>query len=334
MDKLATIEKIHSITVHPNADKLVCAKVKGWPVVVKKDDFKDGELVVFIKIDSIVPSSNSYFAFMEKMKYRVWNARFRKMPSQGLVCPISAFPDLTYTEFPKLEGMDVTELLGITKYERPIDITIGGDTKGGFPSHLIRVSDEDNLLSYPEALNELESKEFYISQKYDGSSCTFIYNNGEIKACSRKLEKKEGSGFVWYAATKYDIKSKLLLYAKNIAIQAECIGPKLNGNSLELKDIELKVFRAKDLDTHQLYNLDQLIDLCKIFDLPMVDVLQIDTFDCNKHTIDYFQDIANSIKWKTNNKPGEGIVIAAKQPFYSEVLGKEWSVKVINQDYK
>ena len=68
MAKLATIEKIHSIQKHPNEDveKLEVAKIKEWPVVVPKGQFKDGDLVVFIQIDSIVPKENPYFAFMER----------------------------------------------------------------------------------------------------------------------------------------------------------------------------------------------------------------------------------------------------------------------------
>jgi RNA ligase (TIGR02306 family) len=328
--KLATLERIHSITIHPNADNLLCAKIKEWPVVIKKNEFNEGDLVVFISIDSIVPSTNPYFKFMEKMKYRVWSARFRKMPSQGLVCPLTAFPQLSDL----IEGLDVTEVLGITKYERPIDISVGGDAKNGFPSGLIRISDEDNLLGYAEALKELVDKKFYVSLKYDGSSTTFIFNNNEFKACSRRFEMKENSGFTWQAVNRYDIKNKLIKLNRNIAIQAESIGPKLNGNSLELSNIEIRVFRAKNLETHQIFNLDELYALCMELDLPMVDIIETDSFDVNKHTISYFQNIANSVSWPTNHKPGEGIVIAPVVPFYSSVLGKEWSAKLINIDYK
>lgn len=69
MEKLATIEKIHSISPHPNADSLDIAKVKGWPIVTKKGQFQEGELVIFIVIDSIVPSDNNYFSFLSKQKY-------------------------------------------------------------------------------------------------------------------------------------------------------------------------------------------------------------------------------------------------------------------------
>src|SRR5688572_13423941 len=94
MSKLATIQRIHSISTHsnPEVERLECAKILEWPVVVKKGEYKENELVVFIVIDSIVPKENVYFSFMEKQKYRVWNARFKGAPSSGLVCPLSILP--------------------------------------------------------------------------------------------------------------------------------------------------------------------------------------------------------------------------------------------------
>ena len=277
-----------------------------------------------------MPESNPYFEFMRRQKFRVWNARFRGMPSSGLVCPLIILPSGTIYKI----GDDVTEILGITKYERPIDTSMNGDSIGGFPTNLISITDELNLLSYPDALSELEGKEIYISTKIDGSSCTFIFNNGEFGAYSRRLQKNEGSGFPWIAANKYDIKNKMVLLNKNLAIQAECIGPKLNGNTMELKEIETGVFRIKDLDTKQILGIVELQSLCKQLDLPMVNVIDVCKFDKDIHTIEYFRSLADKQTWKTNGKPGEGIVIAPVIPFYSQILGKYWSVKVINQNYK
>lgn len=60
MNKLATLQKIHSIQPHPNPEvlKLEVAKILEWPVVIPKGQYREGELVVFIEIDSIVPESN------------------------------------------------------------------------------------------------------------------------------------------------------------------------------------------------------------------------------------------------------------------------------------
>lgn len=340
MNKLATIQRIHSIGTHPNpeVEKLEVGKVLEWPVVIPKGEYKNDELIVFIEIDSIVPENNPYFEFMRRQKFRIWNAKFKGAPSSGLVCPLSILPSrqFTYEEgyIFNEPGVDVTELLGITKYERPLDFTACGDAVGNFPTNLISISDEDNMLSHAKALIELDGRDVYISQKVDGSSTTFIFNNGEFRACSRRLELKEGTGFPWKAVEKYDIKNKLMSLGKNIVIQAESIGPKLNGNTMELKETEIKVFRIKDLDTRQIVGLTDLMNWCVLLNLPVVDIIETFKFDKEIHTVEYFRNLADSQIWKTNGKPGEGIVIAPIIPFHSTVLNKEFSLKLINQNYK
>jgi RNA ligase (TIGR02306 family) len=352
MTKLATIEKIHSIQPHFNADALEVAKIKEWPVVVKKSEYKDGQLVVFIQIDSIVPFTNPYFAFLEKQKYRIWNAKFRGAPSQGLVCPLSILPGIismgrvlnvdTFSynnggevlKFCQI-GDDVTELLGITKYEKGLDALIAGDAKGGFPTHLISITDELNLLNYPEVLNELRGEECYLSIKADGSSMTIIYENGEVRVCSRRLEQKEGTGF-WKLAEKYDLPRKLKELGKNIAIQAEACGGKIQGNPLGLAEQKMFVFNVKEHDTGKWYGWEDIEQTCNLFNIPTVQlVCKPFVFD-ETWTVARLQELANKVTYTSATGQvniGEGIVLRPTTPKYSPILGKSLSVKIINQDY-
>jgi ATP-dependent RNA circularization protein (DNA/RNA ligase family) len=181
---------------------------------------------------------------------------------------------------------------------------------------------------------ELEGKEIYISQKVDGSSTTFIFNDGEFSACSRRLVLKEDSGFPWVAANKYDVKNKMTTLGRNLAIQCESIGPKLNGNTMELKELEIKVFRIKDLDKREILGYYEMLSICEKLQLPHVDIIDVCKFDKDKHTIEYFRFLADGQLWKSNGKPGEGVVVAPTIPFYSPYIGKEWSLKLINQNYK
>ena len=334
MNKLASIQKIHSFRPHGNADSLVCAKVKGWPVVVCKGEFNEGDLVVFIEIDSIVPAANPYFAFMEKQKYRVWSARFRGEPSQGLVCPLSI---LGYSGINWLdqiqEGDDVTEQLGVTKYERPIDASMTGDAKGNFPLNLISITDEKSLLSYPEAIDEFRGNQCYITMKQDGSSLTILWYNGELKVC-RARELQESDSIFWRVVKKYDLPRKLAEWNKNIALQGECIGPKANGNRLGLKEHDFNVFNVKELDSASYFNYGGIVATCEALGVPTVPLLKV--FHGEKGfdwTIDQLQEYANSLKYP-NGVPAEGIVLRTTQPKYSFALNKNLSVKIVNQGYK
>ena len=48
MRKLAHVEKIVSIQPIDGADRIEVATVLGWQVVVKKDEFKVGDLCIYI----------------------------------------------------------------------------------------------------------------------------------------------------------------------------------------------------------------------------------------------------------------------------------------------
>jgi hypothetical protein len=46
--KVATIEQIKEVRPHPNADALELATIKGWQVCIKKNEFKAGDLCIYI----------------------------------------------------------------------------------------------------------------------------------------------------------------------------------------------------------------------------------------------------------------------------------------------
>lgn len=337
--KLATIERIHSILPHPRPDvnRLEVGKIKEWPVVIPKGKFKDNDMVVFIQIDSIVPKTNPYFAFLEKEGYRIRNSKFKGYPSQGLVCSIEdVLPEIKNDSDLKV-GQDVTQNIGIIKYVKPVDITVSGDAVGSFPTNFISITDEDNFLNYPECLNEFYGERCYITVKADGSSMTVINDDGQIRVCSRNQELKENIG-LWKLANKYDLPNKLKLNRLNLAIQGEACGGKIQGNPLGLIEPAMYVFNIKDITTGKNYGWSEIKDVCKLLGIPTVTPV-LEDFEFTHHymNMSVIQDIANSITYnKANgqNVPGEGIVIRPMIPKFSPNIGKLLSLKVINQNYK
>lgn len=109
---LAYIVNVDDVKPLEGYDKVEQATVGGWHCVVGKG-MKPGDKAVYFEIDSLVPEKDERFAFMEKRKYRVKTQRMCKTLSQGLLMPI--------TDFPELDGMkvgtDVTEKLGVKYYE-------------------------------------------------------------------------------------------------------------------------------------------------------------------------------------------------------------------------
>ena len=112
MRRLATIREISAIRPIPGADRIVVAQVDGWECVVHKDEFQPGQHIVYIEVDSQLPERPE-FEFLRDRKFRVRTIKLRGQVSQGLVLPLSVLPNGTKCYL----GDDVTEVLGITKYD-------------------------------------------------------------------------------------------------------------------------------------------------------------------------------------------------------------------------
>ena len=106
---IAVIEEIKEI---PGYDRVEHARIgAGWWVIVSKNDnFNVGDKCVYFEVDSKVPSSDARFAFLENRNYKIKTLKMCKVYSQGLIMPLSAFP-----EFESLDvHTDVTDKLKVT----------------------------------------------------------------------------------------------------------------------------------------------------------------------------------------------------------------------------
>ena len=110
--ELAYIVKVLETKELPNYTYVHLCKVLGWQCVAPKD-IKVGDLVVYFEIDSLLPSNDARFAFMEKRKYLVKTQKMCKTVSQGLILPLSDFPELKNYK----EGDFVTDKLHVEKYD-------------------------------------------------------------------------------------------------------------------------------------------------------------------------------------------------------------------------
>ena len=170
--KLATIEKISEIHPIPNADAIERAVIRGWNVVTRKDEFKVGDLCVYCEIDSLMPERPE-FEFLRPRGFRIRTIKLRNQISQGIAFPISILPAaLTNDEnwiVEKIlkEGTDVTELLGIVKYEPPIPAQLSGLVKGTFPSHSIK-SDEERIQNLIDRYEDFKKEIWIVTEKLDG----------------------------------------------------------------------------------------------------------------------------------------------------------------------
>jgi RNA ligase (TIGR02306 family) len=330
--KLASIETITDRIHHPNADLLDVVKVLNWQVVTKRNEFKKGDKVVFIPIDTILPKA-PWSEFLADKKnpdapIRLKTAKIRLFYSQGLVLPLSVLPENVQGWH---EGADVGGALGIKKYEKEIPAQLSGEVLGGFPTYLCAQTDEDNGLSNPELVNEvLSNKWITVTQKLDGSSCTIIIEDAKIRSvCSRRLELKETEdNSFWKVARKIDLSN---CGRGRYVIQGELMGPGVQGNQLKLIEPELYVFQIKYNDGFYPY-LDMVFECRNTFKCKYVP--HVENFDTTetKITSDYLQDLADK-QILPSGEPAEGI-IARPLDYRSAGNGRPLSFKIINRNYK
>ena len=127
---LAHIEVISAIDPIEGADRIEVATVLGWKVVIAKaDNFKVGDKVVYIEVDSLVPADNPAFAFLADRKYKVKTIKLRGQYSQGLIMPLDK---LGLGDLPV--ETDVTDKLGIKYYVALDELRKNGDPDAKFKS--------------------------------------------------------------------------------------------------------------------------------------------------------------------------------------------------------
>lgn len=338
--KLASIQKILKIEPIENADAIEKATVLGWSLVVKKGEFKVNDLCCYIEIDSMLPVAdwNEFLHSKAKEdKIRIKTIRLRGQISQGLALPINILPDFLSTEAQKnegswriTEGLDVTELLEIEKYEPTIPAELQGEIKGLFPSFLVK-TDETRIQAEPQVLERCKGKEFYITEKIDGSSMTVYLNNGEFGVCSRNIDLKESdSNAFWRVATGFKLKTTLEQLDYNVAIQGELYGKGVQGNKYKLEDLQFRVFSIFDIDKYRFLDLAEFIHTSAILNLDTVPILK--TKYILDDTVDSLVELATDTSQLNTKAQREGIVLRPVVEERDEDLGR-LSFKVINPEF-
>src|SRR4030042_985712 len=367
MRNRASIQRVKKIETIEGADFILKATVLGWHCVVRKDEnFKEGDVGVYFEIDSLLPDIPA-FEFLktpgkfpkEGFVHRLKTKKLKGVISQGLIMPLSAFPQLAASwGWSTRVGSDVTKQLGMEKYEPPIHDSLKmGIAEGCFP-RFIPETDEIRIQSIPHIIDEIKGRPVYITCKYDGTSSTFFLKNGRFGVCSRTVLKRKPVaepkwrkqtvwiadkigilkvirkyGFLrkwyldarntyWKIAEKYRIEEKLRDIGRNIAIQGEICGPSIQKNRLGLKENQLFVFDIYDIDKKKYCDYHEQVEICKTIGLDLVKEEAVTSFTWE--TVDDILDFAKGKYESGHNR--EGIVI--------RTLGENrTSFKAINNDY-
>lgn len=188
------VVRVAAPTPHPNADALEILTVYGYTCVVRKGEWHEGDLAVYVEPDYVVDSRRTEFAFLAPMlrhepgPERIRVKRLRGVVSQGLIVP--APPDAR-------EGDDVMERLGIERYVPPADLATKGDNEKPPPGYA-PVYDVESFRRYPHAWTEGEP--VVVTEKIHGANARFTFRAGRMWCGSRTGWKAQDAKSLWWAA--------------------------------------------------------------------------------------------------------------------------------------
>lgn len=334
MRKLATVRKIDNILSIEGADAIECAVVGGWNVVVKKNEYNIGDLVVYCEIDSWIPYELAPFLSkgQEPREYngvkgeRLRTVKLRGQVSQGLILPLSVAENAVGNPIRVLkEGDDITNYMEIQKYEPPIPAELGGDVIGAFPSYIPK-TDQERIQNLTSELEDwkTENLTWEVTEKLDGTSMTVFMRDGYFGVCSRNWELRESEGnTMWRVARQYDLEN-ILKVTGNYALQGELIGEGIQGNTYKIKGQEFYIFDIYDIDKQRYLTPIERVVFTGTRALQHVPVLEKST-ELSKM---YAQDILNTAEAKSvvgSNPEREGIVFKCHE--------KEVSFKAISNKF-
>jgi RNA ligase (TIGR02306 family) len=347
MRKLASIQTVNAVEPIAGADAIEKIRVLGWWVVVKKGEYKPGDRLVYCEIDSLLPERPE-FEFLRASSFkpaqtdaggvvtlpagfRIKTVRLRGQVSQGICFPLSILPP----DAPTGEGEDVTDLLGIVKWEPPLPVGMGGRVKGPFPGFLPK-TDETRVQLLEAVLERHRGKTFYVTEKLDGTSFTAFVRQGEFGICSRNLWMDEGdeSNVLVRTAKSMRLADKLRVAREclgfDVAIQAEVIGPGIQKNKYALPAVTLRVFSVINVDAYRLLDHGEMVSLLaemKVEPVPQLGTLVLD------HTVDRLVAFAEGTSILNPKIQREGVVLRPLSEEYDADIGGRLSFKAINPKF-
>lgn len=326
---LATIEKIENVREHPNADRLDLVNILGYQCVTQKGLYENGDVVVYVKTDTLLPHEHWAEAYRKHSPNRVKAVKLRKEWSEGIVIPLNEVRGkLVGLDLNDIKiGYDVSEELKITKWEPPIPQDL--KAKSSVLPYDIPKTDENRWENIKNHLPFGENVD--ITLKIDGSSVTYGYklDEGDFFVTSRGQELHP---YLMNNYTlplgKYNIEKLLKEYCNkhnvSLALRGEVYGEGIqsmgkNPHSKFPKDVAFfSVYLIDERRYARKGDKHYFINVCKDLNLPTVDILQ-ENVELNEALIDYYSKVDKIIDVGSF----EGVVIQHS----------EGSFKVINKLY-
>jgi RNA ligase (TIGR02306 family) len=287
--RMAWVARVEEVFPIPERDRIVQYRIGGWKVIDGIGKYSVGDMVIYVSVDSWVPNTLAPFLSRDK-EPRVYEGvpgeRLKTIKmggalSQGLLLPLSVAYDLDPADYDHsfVEDDDVTELLGILKWERTPEFR-AANAKGNFP-YFLRKTDQERVQNVrPRTLEQVGPATYEVTEKLEGQSFTAYLWDGVFGVCSRNLELKADEPSTWVdTAKRYDLETKLRAFyertGEQIAIQGEQVGPGIEGNIYKLDSVRLYVYDVFNIAEQKYLSpamARAVVDLLGLDYVPVVDI--------------------------------------------------------------
>lgn len=286
------VVRLTEVTKHPNADSLYIAKIHGgYPVIFRGKEhgghFEEGDLAVYVPVDSLLPATKEFAwlsppvavqlpgggtemvapAVLREQDRRVRAKRLRGVFSMGLLVPA---PEGA------VDGQDVAELLGITKYEPPEEVISASRTNGfQVPAPRLTVMpnvyDIEGLRRYTDTFEPGEA--YVCTEKIHGQNARFVHDGEKLHVGSRNRWLTTEERNTWSdVAARYGLAAKLAKRPK-VVFFGETYGNNSDmpyGVERGKTGDELRFFDAFCSETGRWYDHDEFRAACDELGLAVV----------------------------------------------------------------
>lgn len=354
---------ILEINAHTNAERLELATVYGFQVIVRKGQYKVGDRVIYVPIDSLLPQwlEDQVFPPDSKVKlhhHRVRQIRLRGLASQGMLLDPTDVAKKVNPDYLKLE-QDLAAILGVTKYEPPqrgpSSTQAGPKNRNKKHEHPLfhKYNGLSNIKWFPTMFKE--GDQVVLQEKMHGTNARASVLPYAANTWKKKLKKLFGLAPKTencYGSNNVDISSASDykgfygedVYGKTFAdmdvfsklksgeiVYGEIIGPGIQkGYEYDLTHHEFLVFDVKVIQADGKFrwlNPAEVIEFCK--DRGFNTVPQVYVGPYNKE-LTYSLTKGASL-YDPKSKVREGVVIKAAEGY--DVDGNKKALKWVSEDY-
>lgn len=277
------VVKLEKIEKHPNADTLEMSLIDGgYPVVFKQGQYKEGDLAVYIPIDSIVPDTEEW-AFLGGHR-RIKAKRLRGIFSMGMLTPISSLVAKLPQLGPHLDiitGMSCQETMGITKWEPPAPGEPGVHFRSvnALPERpdMPKYTDIEGLRKHRGVL--VPGEEVLITEKIHGANGRWMWDGEQFHVGSHNSMWKDTADNMWWRVLMEGELGRKIADAPGMVFYGEVYG---NVQDLKYgldKDVDVRIFDVRDSKTLRYLDVHEMAQLCDRLDIEMVNVLHTGPWD-------------------------------------------------------